>query len=74
MFRAKRADCIKLIFWDGTGVVLVAKRLEQGAFRWPKIEDGVIRLTASQLVALLEVLDWRRLHEARQTNPPVAAS
>jgi IS66 Orf2 like protein len=35
VFRAKRADRVKLIFWDGTGVVLVAKRLEDGAFRWP---------------------------------------
>ncbi|RTL78622.1 MAG: hypothetical protein EKK29_22685 [Hyphomicrobiales bacterium] len=43
MFRAKRADRIKLVFWDGTGVCLFAKRLEDGEFRWPKIEDGVMR-------------------------------
>ena len=54
VFRAKRADRVKLIFWDGTGVVLVAKRLEEGEFRWPKVQDGVIRLTAAQLSALLE--------------------
>ena len=46
VFRAKRADRIKLIFWDGTGVVLVAKRLEGSEFRWPKIQDGVMRLSA----------------------------
>ena len=68
MFRAKRADRVKLIFWDGTGVCLFAKRLEDGEFRWPKIEDGVMRLTAAQLSALLEGLDWRRVHEARQTT------
>nr|WP_253075750.1 IS66 family insertion sequence element accessory protein TnpB [Bradyrhizobium sp. 195] len=56
MFRAKRADRIKLIFWDGTGLCLFAKRLEDGIFRWPKIEDGVI--------------DWRRVHEARETAKP----
>ena len=39
---------MKLIFWDGTGVCLFAKRLEDGKFRWPKIEDGVMRLTAAQ--------------------------
>jgi transposase len=39
VFRAKRADRVKLVFWDRTGVVLVAKRLEEGAFRWPRIED-----------------------------------
>jgi transposase len=73
VFRAKRADRIKLIFWDGTGVCLMAKRLEDGEFRWPKVQDGVLRLTAAQLSALLEGLDWRRVHEARQTTVPSAA-
>jgi transposase len=45
VFRAKRADRIKLVFWDGTGLCLFAKRLEDGTFRWPKIEDGVMRLS-----------------------------
>ncbi len=61
VFRAKRADRIKLVFWDGTGVCLFAKRLEDGEFRWPKIEDGVMRLSAAQFSALLEGLDWRRV-------------
>ncbi|MER8444725.1 IS66 family insertion sequence element accessory protein TnpB [Mesorhizobium sp. M1066] len=73
VFRAKRMDRIKLIFWDGTGVCLYAKRLEDGEFRWPKVHDGVMRLTAAQLSALLEGLDWRRVHEARQTRVPVQA-
>jgi transposase len=47
-----------------------AKRLEDGIFRWPKIEDGVMRLSAAQLSALLEGLDWRRVHEARETATP----
>ncbi|WP_164935257.1 IS66 family insertion sequence element accessory protein TnpB [Bradyrhizobium zhanjiangense] len=67
MFRAKRADRIKLVFWNGTGLCLFAKRLEDGIFRWPKIEDGVMRLSAAQLSALLEGLDWRLVHEARET-------
>ena len=45
-FRSKRADRVKLIFWDGTGLCLFAKRLEGGKFRWPRIEDGVMRLSA----------------------------
>jgi transposase len=73
VFRAKRADRIKLIFWDGTGVCLFAKRLEDGKFRWPKIEDGVIRLTAAQLSGLLEGLDWRRVHQAKEVVTPIAA-
>jgi transposase len=73
VFRAKRADRVKLVFWDGTGLCLFAKRLEDGAFRWPAIEDGVIRLSAAQLSALLEGLDWRRVHEARVTATPLEA-
>jgi transposase len=74
VFRAKRADRVKLVFWDGTGVCLFAKRLEDGKFRWPAVQDGVIRLTAAQLSALLEGLDWRRVHEVRETPAPVAPS
>ena len=59
-FRARRADRVKLLFWDGTGLCLFAKRLEGGKFRWPRIEDGVMRLSAAQLAALIEGL--RRRH------------
>ena len=51
-----------------------AKRLEDGIFRWPNVQDGVIRLTAAQLSALLEGLDWKRVHAARETPPPLQAS
>jgi transposase len=71
VFRAKRADRIKLVFWDGTGLCLFAKRLEDGIFRWPNIENGVMKLSAAQLSALLEGLDWRRVHEARETVTPM---
>jgi transposase len=54
-------------------VCLFTKRLENGAFRWPQIDDGVIRLSAAQFSALLEGLDWRRVHEARQTQVPAQA-
>ncbi|MET2832171.1 IS66 family insertion sequence element accessory protein TnpB, partial [Mesorhizobium shangrilense] len=50
------------------------KRLEDGKFCWPAITDGVVRLSAAQLQALLEGLDWRRVHDARETRAPVAAS
>lgn len=74
VFRARRADRIKLVYFDGTGVCLLAKRLEDGKFVWPVITDGVVRLTAAQLQALLEGLDWRRVHDVRETRVPVAAS
>lgn len=54
MFRAKRADRIKLVYFDGTGVCLFAKRLEDDKFCWPGITDGVVRLTEAQLQALLD--------------------
>ena len=74
VFRARRADRVKEIYWDGTGVCLFAKRLEDGSFRWPNIDDGVIRLSAAQFAALIEGLDWRRVHEARETPAPIASS
>ena len=73
IFRSKRADRLKLLAWDGSGLMLVWKRLEQGAFRWPPISDGVMRLSASQLAALVDGLDWTRL-QARDVRRPQATS
>lgn len=72
VFRAKRADRVKLLFWHGTGVCLLVKRLEGGKFRWPKVEDGVMRLSPGQLSALLEGLDWSRVHAQRVARPTAA--
>jgi len=69
VFRAKRADRVKMVFWDGTGLVLVAKRLDEGKFRWPKIQDGVVRLTPAQFTALVEGLDWTRVFARRVRQP-----
>jgi transposase len=73
VFRSKRADRLKIVAWDGSGLVLLWKRLEHGAFRWPPISDGVMRLSASQLAALMDGLDWSRL-AARDIAPPTASS
>jgi len=69
VFRSKRRDGVKLLFWDGSGICLFAKRLEKGKFCWPRIEDGVMRLSAAQLGALLEGLDWMRVHALRTPRP-----
>jgi transposase len=50
---------------------LFAKRLEDGKFRWPNIQASVMRLSAAELAALLEGLDWRRVHAARETRAPL---
>ena len=73
IFRSKRADRLKIVTWDGSGLVLLWKRLEHGVFRWPPIGDGVMRLSASQLAALVDGLDWSRLH-ARDIASPTATS
>src|SRR5580704_2286185 len=73
IFRSKRADRLKIVAWDGSGLVLLWKRLEHGAFRWPPISDGVMRLTASQLAALVDGMDWPRLH-AHDVARPTATS
>ena len=69
VFRAKRADKVKLLFWGGNGVCLLIKRLEGAKFRWPAIQDGVMRLSPAQLSALLEGLDWARVHMHRVRAP-----
>jgi transposase len=73
IFRSKRADRLKIVTWDGSGLVLLWKRLEHGTFRWPPISDGVMRLTASQLAALVDGMDWSRLY-AREVARPTATS
>ena len=73
IFRSKRADRLKIVTWDGSGLVLLWKRLEQGAFRWPPISDGVMRLSGSQMAALVDGLDWSRLH-VRDIAQPTATS
>jgi transposase len=69
VFRSKRADRVKLLLWDGTGLMLISKRLEGGAFRWPPIMNGLMRLSPAQLAALLEGLDWSRVHVPRIMRP-----
>ena len=48
VFRAKRRDRVKIVHWDASGLVLVWKQLEGGAFRWPPVTDGTVRLSAVQ--------------------------
>ena len=72
VFRSKRADRVKLLVWDGSGLVLIWKRLERGVFRGPPVTEGVMRLSAAQLAALLDGLDWSRMHVPRLRRPKMA--
>jgi transposase len=67
VFRGKRGDRLKLLWWDGQGLCLYYKRLEQGRFIWPSVVDGAVHLTQSELALLLEGLNWRP--PARRPRP-----
>jgi len=72
IFRSKRADRMKLIVWDGTGLVLIYKRIEGKGFEWPQMRDGVISISKAQFEALFEGLDWRRVTSRRINRPAIA--
>jgi len=59
VFRGRRGDRLKVLWWDGQGLCLFAKRLEKGRFVWPSVADGVVALSPAQLGMLLEGIDWR---------------
>lgn len=72
VFRAKRGDRIKVLLWDGSGLVMVYKRLEEGKFSWPGVHDGMMRLSKAQFEALFEGMDWRRVYGPRVPRPIAA--
>lgn len=72
VFRGRKANLIKIVFWDGTGLCLFTKRLEQGVFLWPSNVEpgGTLILSSAQLSSLIDGLDWRA--PERQWRPTVA--
>ena len=71
VFRGRRGDLVKLLWSDGDGLCLLAKRLERGRFVWPQADSGAVLLTMAQLSMLLEGIDWRR--PERTWQPRAAA-
>ena len=71
VFRGRRGDLVKLLWFDGDGMCLYAKRLERGRFVWPQAMSGSVALSAAQLAMLLEGIDWRR--PVRTRVPELAA-
>ena len=70
VFRGRRGDQVKLLWFDGDGLCLFTKRLERGRFVWPKADSGTVALSRAQLSMLLEGIDWRR--PERTFAPPLA--
>jgi len=71
VFRGRRGDRVKLLWWSGDGLCLFAKRLERGRFVWPQATSGTVLLSGAQLSMLLEGIDWRR--PTRTWQPTMAA-
>ena len=71
VFRAKRADRIKVVWWDGSGVCLFAKRLEKSSFCWPRIRHVRVQLNHAQLMALVDGMDWRRVRSVAVKPPEI---
>lgn len=59
VFRGRRGDIVKVLWFDGDGLCLLAKRLERGRFIWPQATSGSVSLSRAQLSMLLEGIDWR---------------
>ncbi|AZO07918.1 MULTISPECIES: IS66 family insertion sequence element accessory protein TnpB [unclassified Mesorhizobium] len=70
VFRSKRADKLRFLIFDGSGMILATKWLEEGRFTWPPIQAGTMRLTATQFAMLFEGLsEWHRV-EPRAVKRP----
>ena len=77
VFRGRRGDIHKVVWFDGQGLLLLAKRLERGRFVWPQATSGAVSLTPAQLSMLLEGIDWRmpqRTWQAETLQPPQIAA
>ena len=72
VFRAKRADRIKIVWWDGSGLCLFAKRLEKNRFCWPRIGHTRVQMNSAQLLALVDGLDWTKVHPVEVRRPQSA--
>jgi transposase len=69
VFRSKRADRMKVVVWDGTGLVLIYKRIEGKGFVWPRVSDGTMTISKAQFEALFDGLNWKNIVERRQIQP-----
>ena len=76
VFRNKRADRIKLLYWDEDGYVIVYKRLEEGVFTWPAVAAGQtsVLLRAAELAMLLDGIDWSKAQRSRRYHRPATAT
>jgi transposase len=74
VFRSKRADRLKFLIFDGTGMILATKWLEEGRFTWPPIRAGTMQLTPTQFAMLFEgASEWRWMEQHVVKRPAIVA-
>ena len=73
VFRAKRLDRLRYVYWDGSGMILATKWLEAGKFVWPPITNGAMTMSAEQFALLIAGLDWTRIGSQQIKRPTKAA-
>jgi transposase len=74
VYRSKRADRVKILVWDTSGLVLIWKQLQHGLFRWPPIMDGVVKLSPVEFAALFDGIDWTRVQSIKGIPKPTVAA
>jgi len=74
VFRNKRSDRVKLLYWDEDGFVIVYKRLEEGTFRFPAAIEGQsgISIRAADLAMLLDGVDWQNAQRSKRYHRPAS--
>ena len=73
VFANKRADRVKLLYWDEDGFVILYKRLEAGTFRFPQAEAAGVQVRAADLQMLLDGIDVDSVKRQRRYRRPVPA-
>jgi transposase len=71
IFRSRRSDRLKILTWDGSGMLLMTKWLEESRFKWPPISGGVVRLGAEQMALLLCGLEWSKIQDPTVKAPKI---
>src|ERR1700685_1118114 len=74
VWRCKRGDCVKILVWDTSGLVLIWKQLQQGSFRWPPIMNGLTKLSPVESTGLFDGIDWTRVQTIKGILKPTAAA
>ena len=73
VFRNRRGDRLKILYWDRDGLAIWAKRLERGVFRFPAPKGDRIEVTPAEMAAILEGIDLSRAAKQRRYVLPAAA-